>query len=233
MGIMSPIKDYAIIGDGRSAALVSRQGSIDWLCWPRFDSASVFGALLDERAGFWRIAPAGHATSERRYVNGSNVLETTFQTDRGRWVLTDLMPAASEKEKRASLEPEHEIVRRMHCLSGEAEVEMVFAPRPSYGREAPRVRTVRKLGYRVAPSGAIVAAPTTSLPERVGGDLNWDYRYTWLRDASMTVRAMFGLGFETEAEAFVGWLLHATRLTRPRLRILYDVYGNNPYKEPQ
>jgi GH15 family glucan-1,4-alpha-glucosidase len=323
---MSPIKDYAIVGDGRSAALVSRRGSIDWLCWPRFDSASLFGAILDERAGFWRIAPAGRATSERRYVDDSNVLETTFRTDRGRWILTDLMPAASEREKGDSLEPEREILRRAQCLEGEAEVEMVFAPRPGYGRERPRLRKFGEgcrvetsdgtlflrtrmeitnpadatvvgrivlragqsvdasLSYAIdepailvplgprtdhviartvrwwkqwvsglkyegpcredvvrsalalkllvfAPSGAVIAAPTTSLPERIGGDLNWDYRYTWLRDASMTVRAMFHTGFEPEGAAFVAWLLHATRLTRPELRILYDVYGNRPPQE--
>jgi GH15 family glucan-1,4-alpha-glucosidase len=82
-----------------------------------------------------------------------------------------------------------------------------------------------------APSGAIVAAPTTSLPERVGGDLNWDYRFCWLRDAAFTVRALFALGCSTEALAFVNWLLHATRLTQPELHILYDVYGNAPLNE--
>src|SRR5687767_2953053 len=95
-----PIKDYAVIGDCRAAALVSRAGSIDWLCWPRFDSPSIFAAILDERAGRWTIAPRGLVRSERRYIDGTNVLETRLETATGAIRLTDLMPVASEEEKR-------------------------------------------------------------------------------------------------------------------------------------
>jgi GH15 family glucan-1,4-alpha-glucosidase len=321
------IEEYAVIGDCRSAALVSRGGSIDWLCWPRFDSPSIFAALLDDHAGRWSIAPRAPFRSERRYLEGTNVLETRFLTDTGTVVLTDLMPVASEEDKRRHTFPGHEIVRMVRCERGEAEIDMAFAPRPEYARRPPRIRDAGALGLRIetpsgllvlrtdmplelsgqretssrirlragevrycsltfadeqpavvpplgrwtqdtiersvawwrdwtaqltydgperdavvrsalvlkllvyAPSGAIVAAPTTSLPERVGGGLNWDYRFCWLRDASMTVRALFGLGYAREAEAFVSWLLHSTRLTRPELRILYDVYGNPPKPE--
>ncbi|HEV8341530.1 MAG TPA: glycoside hydrolase family 15 protein [Candidatus Binatia bacterium] len=321
------IQDYAIIGDCRSAALVSREGSIDWLCWPRFDSSSVFGALLDPQAGHWRIAPTAPFKTERRYVDETNVLETRFRTETGSLLLIDLMPVASEEEKRRHLLPEHEILRLVECEKGEVEVEILFDPRPRYAQRTVRARDAGKFGIRVetgyglltlqssvpmtllgdgrahatarlragealdfsltfsvewpavlpplgqrtrqaiarsvtwwerwasrlkydgpgraavirsalvlrllfyAPSGAIVAAPTTSLPERVGGDLNWDYRYCWLRDAALTVRALFGLGCTEEAEAFVSWLIHSTRLTRPELRILYDIYGNAPERE--
>ena len=324
---MREIHDYGIIGDCRSAALISRDGSIDWLCWPRFDSPSIFGALLGPYAGHWRIAPVAPFKTERRYVYETNVLETRFQTETGSVLLIDLMPVASEHDKEKLLIPEHEILRLLQCESGEVEIEILFEPRPGYAAEAVRMRDAGALGIRAetdgglltlqsssrlrlldgdkalarvrlgagetldfsltfsvdslailpplgrrthealersiawwnqwstgltydgparaavirsalvlrllfyAPSGAIVAAPTTSIPERVGGGLNWDYRYCWLRDASLTVRALFGLGCADEAEAFVSWLLHSTRLTRPVLRMLYDIYGNAPEKE--
>jgi GH15 family glucan-1,4-alpha-glucosidase len=321
------IQDYAVIGDGRSAALVARDGGIDWLCWPRFDRPPVFGRLLDARGGSWTIAPAESARAERRYLPDTNVLETRFETSTGVVRLTDFMPAASEEDKGRILWPEHELIRHVECEQGEVEVRIEFDPCPDFGRAAVRLRDAGPLGLRLemgaallalrgdvplspavdggamgqarikagnaisfslayagdgpavlaplgdlvqrklhltvawwrqwsarasyvgpfrdhvvrsalalklltfAPSGAIVAAPTTSLPERVGGDRNWDYRFCWLRDASFTARALFGLGYQDEAEAFVSWLLHATRLSRPELRVLYDVFGENPGDE--
>jgi len=324
---MLAIEDYAAIGDGRSMALVGRHGSIDWLCWPRFDSPSIFGALLDEQGGCWSLAPAAASLVTRRYLDDTNVLETRFETDAGTLLVTDLMPVASEVDKRRLLVPEREILRVAECVRGEVDIEMRVAPRPDYGRRPGCIRHAGRLGVRVemgagllvlrsdlpldisaddqirgtarlrageaahtsltfaddwpavlpplgdwsraaidrstawwrawasrirydgprrdmvvrsalalkllvyAPSGAVVAAATTSLPERIGGDLNWDYRFCWLRDAAFTVRALFALGCTPEAEAFVNWLLHATRLTQPELRVLYDVHGNVPEAE--
>lgn len=321
------IGDYAIIGNCRAAALVSRAGSIDWLCWPRFDSPSLFGALLDaERGGCWRIAPRGEFRVTRAYLPDTNVLRTRFEQDSGALELTDAMTALSDEDKREVPVPEHEIVRLAECTRGEIELEVVFDPRPRYGLSRPALRDAGTLGLRAqcgagviilrstlphtlgesgtraqvrlragealdfslsyaregpallpplgartrevlartarwwkrwasradydgpyldavrrsalvlklmdyAPSGAIVAAPTTSLPERIGGPLNWDYRYCWLRDAALTARALFTLGYAEEADAYVSWLLHATRLTRPRLHVLYDVYGERPRAE--
>src|SRR5205814_1982947 len=326
-GFMKWIDDYAIIGDCRSAALVSRDGSIDWLCWPRFDSPSIFGALLDETAGRWKIAPAGPFRAERRYIQDTNVLQTRFHTATGSLLMTDLMPVVSASEEHHIHLPEHQILRVVECESGNVELEMLFDPRPGYGCAPVCAVDAGKLGVRVqtsrglavlrtdlpltcpeqgpirgrgtlragearhfsftladqwqavlpplgkwscesvarsvawwkdwasqltyvgparesvvrsaltlklliyAPSGAVIAAPSTSLPERISGDLNWDYRFCWLRDASLTVRALFGLGCSEEAEGFVSWLLQATRLTQPELRILYDVYGNRPKPE--
>jgi GH15 family glucan-1,4-alpha-glucosidase len=321
------IGDYAAIGDGRSAALVGRDGSLDWLCWPRFDSPSIFGALLDPSAGRWRIAPVGPYQTVRHYIKDTNVLQTRFDTGSGSVVLTDLMPVASEEEKVGLMLPEREILRLLKCERGELEIEWSFEPRPGYGLRPIRPRQAGQLGIRAdtgsglltlrtdlpielaadgkigghahlsagderhasltfatdgpavlpplgewsraalartvhwwqhwasracydgpcremvirsalalrlmvyAPSGAVIAAPTTSLPERIGGPLNWDYRFCWLRDASLTVRALVGLGYMDEAHAFVNWLLHATRLTQPELRVLYDVHGNTPPEE--
>ncbi len=324
------IGDYALIGDSRTAALVSRYGSLDWLCLPRFDSPSVFGAILDDaKGGRFAVHPVAPSSSRRRYVGDTNVLETTFQTADGELRLTDFMPVATEAEKRRELWPEHEVLRLLECLSGEMEVEVVCDPRPDYGRSTARFESVGALGFRMflangslllrsefplqlsadgtlagratlvagdrrwialghatdepavlpmlgdgaaerlrqtlawweqwagrcsyegphraavvrsalalklmayAPSGAVIAAPTTSLPESLGGTRNWDYRYCWLRDASFTTRALFELGYGEEATAFLSWLLQSTRLTWPELQIMYDVYGGTNLKEEE
>jgi GH15 family glucan-1,4-alpha-glucosidase len=324
---VTPIGEHAVLGDGRSAALVSREGTIDWLCWPRFDSPSFLCSLLDEkRGGALSARPTSEADARRRYLPDTNVLETTFVTDGGTLRVLDLMTVASEEEKGRDLTPEHEIVRELCCERGTVEVELRYEPRPCFGRRARisdrgslgtfvdtgregvfvlrseiplapgesglvgRARlhaserrqvslvhawdgpaVLRPLGpptraaiessiawwrrwasrstYRgphrdevvrsalvlkllaFAPSGAIVAAPTTSLPERLGGALNWDYRYCWLRDAAFTARALFGLGYQEEAVSWVSWLVHTTRLTRPEIKILYDVYGERAPRE--
>ena len=319
------IHDHAIIGNTRSAGLITRDGSLDWLCWPRFDSAPVFARLLDPAGGEWRIAPTARARITRRYIDHSNVLETTFETPGGRAVVVDLMTVASEETKRTELVPDDELLRHVRCDEGQVELEVVVAPRPDFGRAPVRCRQLPRLGIRwevgrelyalradvpvvlvegtaratlrlragqsatfaltrddgpallaplgppaqeriarsiawwqawaerarytgpyreqvirsalavklmaFAPSGAVIAAPTTSLPERPGGTLNWDYRYCWLRDAAFTTRALLSLGYEDEAIAFTSWLLHTTRLTHPEIRILYDVYGRMPTRE--
>jgi GH15 family glucan-1,4-alpha-glucosidase len=325
--VAPPIGDYGIIGDCRSAALISARGSLDWLCWPWFDSPSVFAAILDvERGGFWRIAPAGEYTTNRRYLPRTNVLETEFQTGTGTLRLIDCMPVYDQAFERQHMIADREILRVVECTSGEVRLDGVYSPAPQYGRRRSRWSHKKKLGIRVefvggalwlrsdldwevqeeravcttvmrggerrycslvlmehgpavlsslgewseeslaqtigwwekwsarceyvgpfreqvlrsalalkllnfAPSGATIAAPTMSLPEVIGGSLNWDYRYCWLRDASMTVTAMFGLGYHDEAEAFIEWLLHSTNLTQPRLRVMYSVYGRRAQTE--
>lgn len=325
------IGDYGIIGDCRSVALISRNGSIDWLCWPRFDSPSLFGALLDQdKGGRFAIHPTGQFNATRRYVGDTNVLETTFRTATGSVRLIDFMPVDSEANKRDMLWPAHQILRIVECIEGEVEIEVFCAPRPDYARKKPRLRYRGALGYyfeqrghafilrseiplmlsadgaevcgrvvlqqgerhRVsavysggepafipplgilaeqrlqaslrwweawaaqctydgpyreavlrsalclklmsyAPSGALVAAPTTSLPEKLGGVRNWDYRYCWLRDASLTLQSLFDLGYRQEAEAFMAWLLHATQMSQPELQILYDVHGETRLPEQE
>src|SRR5215212_7941815 len=133
--IYPPIDDYALIGDCRSAGLVSRDGSLDWLCLPRFDSPSIFAAVLDaENGGRFFLRPIGEFRTERRYLANTNVLETVFRTPTGACVLRDLMSISSEEDKRAHLTPEHEVLRELEGLEGEVEIEILYDPRPDYGR---------------------------------------------------------------------------------------------------
>ena len=177
MTIRSPasapaIGDYAIIGDCRSAALVSRNGSIDWLCWPRFDSPSVFAAMLDRaKGGFFSVAPVGDATVSRRYLESTNVLETTFRTPTGVLRLTDLMPVASEADKRAELLPQREILRRLECTEGEVTVEVRCDPRPDYGRVVPRLRSRGAQGVWYEHEGRALVL-RCDLPTELSDDLS-------------------------------------------------------------
>jgi len=327
--VAPPIGDYGVIGDCRSAALISRHGSLDWLCWPWFDSPSLFAAILDiEKGGFWRISPAGNYRTSQSYLPATNVLETTFESETGTLRLTDCMPVYEQDYESTHMTPDREILRVIECTSGVVQLDGLFCPAPKYRSVKTRWRDQKKLGIHVqfvggalwlcsdldweiredhaicntilragerkrcslvmmehgpavlsplgelcdailaqtvawwktwsarceykgpfrdqvlrsalalkllnfAPSGAIVAAPSTSLPERIGGNLNWDYRFCWLRDASMTVSALFGLGYHDEAEAFINWLLHSTNLTQPRLLAMYSVYGKPAKKEKE
>ena len=320
-----PISDYGVIGDLHTAALVGRDGSIDWACAPRFDSPGIFGALLDDaRGGRWRIAPTTRATSEQRYLPATNVLVTTFRVDAGGVVVvTDFMPVGAAREGRT------EIHRRVQCTRGAVEVDVWFEPRFDYGaataaltrREhgmfatdrdndvvtvssAPDVpwrveggravasltlragalswfvlrfdddelhpvatyRSQEKLegttswwdawaartGYRgpyradversalalklccYDPSGAVVAAPTCSLPEALGGTRNWDYRYAWLRDAGFVLHALDRLGCNLEVDAFMQFLKRVGRRGDGRhLQVMYAVDGGRDLPERQ
>ena len=297
-----PLAEYGLIGDCRSAALVGGDGSIDWLCLPRFDRPSVFGRLLDaRRGGHWQICPAGQHTVVQRYRNRSNILETIFATDGGSLLVTDFMPIAEDSITRhANLHRDPRVIRIVECLTGTVTVRHQIKPAPDYARQrikltpAPgrlhadtpelhlclqstaaitgatmrwrmKAGDVIALGLRsdhlgdctspskpwsldqardlarstqeywwrwidrcryegpyqgpvvrsalclklmtYAPTGAIIAAPTTSLPELIGGERNWDYRFTWLRDASLTLYAFFQIGMVEEANAFFSWLM--------------------------
>jgi GH15 family glucan-1,4-alpha-glucosidase len=312
----APLRDYAIVGDGRTAALVARDGSIDWLCLPNLDSASAFGALLDrERGGSFRLAPTRPFSATRRYLPGTNVLETTFRTPGGAVRVTDAMTLPG-----GGLAPQRELVRVVEGDAGEVALGWRVEPRFRYGAAAARfglragvpvavsgadalavlawdagspgvvsggveatfiarpgsravlalaaahqepvvlpsragvearlartgeiwrawaagrrydgpwreavVRSALALKLLVfAPSGAIAAAPTTSLPEELGGERNWDYRFSWIRDSVFTLDVFLALGCFREAQAYFWWLMHASQLTHPRLDVLYRLDG--------
>jgi GH15 family glucan-1,4-alpha-glucosidase len=307
------IEDYALIGDGETAALVSSAGSVDWLCWPRFDSAACFAALLGTRDhGRWLIAPAQAPTrTARQYVPDTLVLETEFETPRGRVAVVDFMPQRSSTsdlvrivrgiegrvamrteltirfaygsvipwvtqshdqptELRAIAGPDMLTVRTTVPLRGEnahtvgefevaagETVAFVMSYSPSHC-ESPEpldaqaalqatvefwrewsVKCRHKGPYRdavvrslitlkaliYAPTGGIVAAATTSLPEQIGGVRNWDYRYCWLRDATFTLLALMNAGYFEEAQAWRGWLVRALAGAPTQAQIMYGVAG--------
>jgi GH15 family glucan-1,4-alpha-glucosidase len=289
-----PLRDYALIGDGHTTALVGRDGAIDWLCLPACDSPPVLDRLLDAPAGgCFELAPDQPFESIRRYRAGTNVLETTFTTVTGTVCVTDAM-TLGDAESRA-------LVRIVDAREGRVPLRWRFEPRFDFGRREPpsdltlrtwdagdgsfelqpgaRATFALRLGPAPAsreeverelerasaywmdwsgraryegpwrehvvrsalalkllqyePSGAIVAAPTTSLPERIGGELNWDYRFSWLRDGIYTMRALLHLGFQAEAEAFFRWQLEATRPTAPEVKPLYCVDGSVPAAEEE
>ena len=317
----APIEDYALLGDTRSAALAAPDGSIDWLCIPRFDGQPLFGRLVGgPPAGTFRLGPPRASTvAARRYRPGSATMETTWETEGGRLTLTEGMVA----EVTGRLLPPTLLVRRLSTEGGPVEAVVEFDPRLGERRSRPRSRhrggvlvcswpgvavalqatpgvrleagrpttvtvaqgrpvtvaltvavreplvfvdpaiawaaleadearwqewcrgidlelphrdavvrsllTLRLLTY--SPSGAPVAAPTTSLPEDPGGVRNWDYRYAWPRDASIGIAAFLGVGKTDEARRFLAWLLHATRLDRPRLPVLLTLHGKRPPPE--
>jgi len=326
-----PIGDYALLSDCRSAALVSRDGSVDWLCFPRFDAPSVFCRLLDPAGGRFAIQPAGEFRASRRYVDQTMVLETTFTTAGGTAVLTDALALGrNDRGHHLGAGSPGVLLRRLACADGEMDAEVSYAPRPEYGLIRPflvqvqggvsarggadrlllstpvsldvagdtatgRIRlaagqaAVFALGHgqmagsplvpwtaeeitaclddtvagwrswsaihqnyegpwgelvrhsgRVLqaltfePTGAIVGAPTTSLPEAVGGERNWDYRYTWVRDASLTMGALWVAACPHEASKFFTFLAYAAASQLQDgadLQIMFGIGGERDLSE--
>jgi GH15 family glucan-1,4-alpha-glucosidase len=311
------IEDYGLIGDMRSAALVGRDGTVDWLCLPRFDSASCFAGLVgDERHGQWRLAPAGELrATTRRYRPGTLVLETEFDTADGSVRVTDFMPRRGEGPPR--------LMRIIEGLSGRVPIHMNLSLRPDYGSIVPWLETVPDgatatagpdafrltttlplqledgdieaefevvegarerltltwhLSYEPTPpvedadsalarteawwrewsersayrgayqdevqtslrvlkamtdetTGAVVAAPTTSLPEDIGGVRNWDYRYCWLRDSVLALQALLATKYTDEALGFRDFLLRVGTGDPAKIQIMYGVGGERRLTE--
>lgn len=314
--LMARIEDYALIGDCETGALVGRDGSIDWLCFPRFDSDSCFGRLLgDEKNGYWSLRPVDRSTNERRYLPGTLILETVFATETGRARLVDFMPPKTGASK---------VVRIVEGLEGSVEMGSELVARFDYGVTVPWVsrledgavsfvagasmlvlrtgvplhgksmktvgafcvepgqRAAFVLSYQTSyedpasagdpwllldrtesfwrdwssrcgaagpysdqvlrslitlkaltfgPSGGIVAAATTSLPEQIGGSRNWDYRFCWVRDATLTLLALMGAGYYEEARAWRDWLIRAVAGSPNQLQIMYAVTGERRLTE--
>ena len=324
------IADYALVSDRHCAALVSRYGSVDWLCFPRFDSPATFARLLGQDAGHWTISPIGIFEAARRYVEGTMVLETTFRTATGTVVLTDALAVGQDNTgHQLGTGSPHLLIRRLACTEGTVPMEITFDPRPEYGLVTPilcpvdgglasrggadslvltspipltpdaggayacpvleagavasfalhwstparppaRTWTQAELDDRLAgtvagwrswsephqtyqgpfrelvlhsgrvlqalsyqPSGALLAAATTSLPERTGGERNWDYRHSWVRAASLAMSALRVAACPDEACDFFGFLVTAApSLGRDRvLRIVFGIGGEHDLTE--
>lgn len=314
-----PIEDYALLSDGKTAALIARDGSIDWLCWPRFDDDACFAALLGCKVnGHWSVTPISRIVrSERRYQDDTMVLETEFETSAGVVVVVDFLPAGS---------PSSSVVRIVTCLSGQVEMCSTIRLRFDYGAVPPWVSregdaVVAKIGPDMivlrasvpleidrdndvivssftmreseqvtfvmsygrsheplpgpldadgelfatqrfwrnwigrfddsrtwwpmqvrrslltlkamihSPTGGLVAAPTTSLPEIPGGTVNWDYRYCWLRDASFAMVTLLNAGFHDEVRVWRDWLLRAVAGAPEHIGVLYRVDGGRHVNE--
>jgi GH15 family glucan-1,4-alpha-glucosidase len=309
------IEDYGLIGDGETVALIDRSGSIDWLCWPRFDSDACFSALIGTEAhGRWMLAPTEPAQTTRRYQPDTLILETEFETREGRVLLTDFMPIRED----ASL-----IIRRVSGLGGRVRMRSTVDLKFDYGSMPPWIELDGTAALaRVGPdlvvlrapveldladgvlsaevelragdtcqfmlaygdaakappapvdpeqalaatqrywrdwigrfdkptawadavkrslitlkamisrtTGGIVAAPTTSLPEAPGGEMNWDYRFCWLRDATFTLSALLNAGYRDEAAAWRDWLLRAVAGAPEKMRIMYRLDGSRRLEE--
>ena len=313
----SRIEDYALLGDCETAALVGKDGSIDWLCWPRFDSGACFAALLGTpEHGRWRIAPAsGAVATRRRYREGTMILETDFETPEGAVTLIDFMPLRgtcsdlvrivvgtrgtvsmamelilrfdygsiipwvsrlADGGVRAIGGPDMVVLRTAVPVRGEglttvadftvaagerASFVLTYTPshenppqsvdpdkaladteafwthwnsRTQYDGEwkdavSRSLLTLKALTYR--PTGGIVAAPTTSLPEQIGGTRNWDYRYCWLRDATLTLLTMMDAGYYDEAASWRDWLLRAVAGSPSQAQIMYGIGGERHLRE--
>jgi GH15 family glucan-1,4-alpha-glucosidase len=328
----TPIADHALLSDRHTAALVSRAGSVDWLCLPRFDSPSVFTRLLDDGAGHWSVRPTDpDADADRRYVDETMVCETTWTTATGTVVLVDALATGPATDPHAlGAAAPRLLVRALECTAGEVEMAVEFAPRPEYGLVEPLLtvvpggvlarggadvlvlscpvrleidaatatgtahlragaritfglqhrttseefpaplpaaeldealrltidawrswsrlhqgyqgpwrdlvhhsgRVLQALSYQ--PTGAVVAAPTTSLPEEAGGERNWDYRYSWVRDASFTLEALWVAACPDEAHQFFDYLA-ASSAGQVRgmhdLQIMFGVGGEHDLTE--
>lgn len=324
-----PIGDYGLIGDLHTAALVSGDGSLDWLCAPRFDSPSVFARILDsEHGGYFALRPAEPCASRARYLGATALLQTTFQTATGDATLTDYMPATPGVGPRrfSHVHAPRRVVRLVEGLAGEVQFKVDFCPRPSYGRVVPSFRTaidgvsvvgpaawplrlrasialriddqsargdfsvragervalvlelndpptpcdsdvltsaladfamtsdfwqawVGQCGYQgryagevvrsaitlklltYAPTGAFVAAPTTSLPEEIGGVRNWDYRYTWIRDAAFAAYGLYLAGHPEDCDQLLEWFCHVAMQSHSKLQIVYGLHGERKLTE--